>query len=252
MTKHLIIPDSHAHPDFHNERADLVGHLINDEQPDVVINMGDLFDMPSLATYDRGKRSFAGRSYAKDIESGVEFQDRMWSIVKARKRKMPRRVSLIGNHEYRIDRVLDLSPELEGTVSYKDMQLDRYWDEVVPYVGQTPGTIEIDGVYYAHFFVSGVMGRPISGIHPGYSLITKQLRSTTCGHVHTFDHCVRSATDGKKINGLCCGVFQDYDSPWAGEVNNEWCRGVVIKHNVNEGQYDLEWVSMDRLKKEYS
>jgi hypothetical protein len=248
---HLVIPDPHAHPKFSNERADLLAQLIIDLKPDVVVNMGDQWDLDSLSSYDKGKRSFVGRSYRADIESGVEFSDRMWGPVKKRKKRLPERYFLVGNHEQRIDRVLDLSPELEGTVGYDNLMLDDYYDHVIGYDGGTPGVVKIDGVNYAHYGISGVMGRPIGGIHPGYSLITKQLESFTCGHIHTFDHCVRTNVDGKKINGLCAGVFQDYDSPWAGKINNEWSRGLVIKHEVHDGQYDLEWVSMRRLKKIY-
>ena len=39
---HLVIPDGHAHPDFHNKRAEWLGALIADVKPDVVINIGDV------------------------------------------------------------------------------------------------------------------------------------------------------------------------------------------------------------------
>ena len=64
---HLIIPDPHAHPDFHNERADWLGKLIKYLKPDVVINIGDAADMPSLCSYDKCTRAFGVRSYRKDI-----------------------------------------------------------------------------------------------------------------------------------------------------------------------------------------
>ena len=95
------------------------------------------------------------------------------------------------------------------------------------------------------------MGRSIGGEHPAYSILTKQFSSGTCGHSHLFDFCVRTDGDGTKVMGMHCGVYQDYDSPWAGEINKLWWRGVVIKHNVQDGNYDPEWVSIDRLRKEY-
>ena len=248
---HLFITDSHSHPDYNNDRADLLAQLIIDLRPDVVIHGGDGWDFPSLSSYDKGKRSFVGRSYRADVDSGLDFQDRMWSPVKKRKKKLPERHFLIGNHEQRMDRVLDLSPELEGTVGYHDLMLDDYYDNVVYYDGGTPGIVKIDGINYAHYAISGVMGRPIGGLHIGHSLITKQFESFSCGHIHQFNHCVRTMVNGKKINGLCGGVFQDYDSPWAGKINRQWSHGLVIKHQVNDGEYDVEWVSMERLKDVY-
>jgi hypothetical protein len=222
-----------------------------DIKPDVVVNLGDMWDLASFSGYDKGKARFHGRQYRKDLDAGLEFDDRLWAATRKAKKKRPRRVFCEGNHEERMRRALDQQPELEGTIGFNDFQLDRNYDDVVEYVGQTPGMIEIDGVVYGHYFVSGVMGRAISGEHPAYTLLTKTFKSATAGHLHVYDHCVRTNSRGQRLNGLIAGVFQDYDSPWAGEVNKLWTRGLFIKRNVEAGDYDLEFISLDRLKKEY-
>lgn len=247
----VVVPDQHAHPDYNNDRATWVGKLIADIRPNTVVNLGDCADLPSLCSYDKGKRSFQGRSYRKDIDSHLDFQDRMWYEVKKRKKRLPLRVVLEGNHEHRIEKALDQSPELSGTISFSDLELERYYDIVVRYTGGTPGVYEEDGIRYAHYFVSGVMGRPISGEHPAYSLLSKNFTSSTVGHIHTADHCYRTRADGRKIQGLVAGVYQDYISEWAGDSNKFWYRGLCIKRQVEDGNYDLEWVSIDKLKKEY-
>lgn len=251
MSVHLVIPDPHAHADFPNDRADWIGQLIVDLKPDVVINLGDMWDLPSFSGYDKGKARFHGRAYRKDLDAGLEFDDRLWTPTRRAKKKRPLRIFLEGNHEERMKRALDQQPELEGTIGFKDFQLDRNYDEVIEYVGQTPGTITIDGIVYAHYFVSGVMARNVGGEHPAYTLLTKQFSSATCGHLHTFDYCIRTDANGRRLHGLVAGVCQDYESDWAGEVNKLWSRGVVIKRGVENGDYDLEWVSLQRLKKEY-
>lgn len=251
MSTHLVIPDQHAHPEHNNNRADWLAQLIIDVQPDVVINIGDAADMPSLASYDKGKRAFQGRAYKKDIDAHLDFQERLWSPVKARKKKLPYRIFIEGNHEHRIERALDLAPELVGTIGFGDLETSSFYNDTVRYQGGTPGVIEVDGIHYSHFFVSGVMGRPIGGEHPAYSLISKQFTSCTAGHLHTVDYSVRTTVGGNKVHGLVCGVYQDYDSPWAGEVNHLWWRGVVIKRNVSNGSYDPEFVSIEALKNEY-
>jgi hypothetical protein len=252
MTKtHLVIPDPHAHPEHNNDRADLLAKLLIDLRPDVVINLGDQWDMASLSGYDKGKKSFEGRSVARDIAAGQEFSERMWGPVKRNKKRLPYRVFLEGNHEERIRRVVNSSRELDGWLSTNDLEIDKWYDEFVPYNGNTPGIIPIDGIHYAHYFVSGVMGRAISGEHPAYSLLTKEFVSCTAGHIHVLDYCERTTVGGNKIHGLVAGVFQDYDSDWAGEVNKLWWRGVVIKRAVENGTYDPEFVSLARLQKEY-
>lgn len=248
---HLVVPDQHAHPDYNNVRADWLAQLTIDLKPDVVINLGDAADMPSLSSYDKGKRAFAGRNYANDIEAHLDFQERWWGPVRRTKKKLPYSVVLEGNHEHRIERALDLSPELQGTIGFQDFQFDDHYDQVVRYDGGTPGIIQVDGISYAHFFITGVMGRAVAGEHPAYALISKQLTTAVQGHTHITDYCVRSKQDGSRVHGLVAGVFQDYESDWAGRVNNLWWRGVVILHNVENGNFDPEWVSIERLRKAY-
>ena len=248
---HVIIPDPHAHYQHHNKRAEWIGQLINDIQPDVVVNMGDTADMPSLSGYDKGQKCFQGRTYRKDIDAHNDYQDRLWTTIKKRKRKLPRRITLIGNHEERISRAIQMSPELEGAISYDDLQLDDWYDTTVHYTGKTPGVIEVDGVHYAHFFVSGVMGRPIGGEHGAYTLMVKQFVSCTAAHSHVLDYSVRTNAVGKKMMGLIAGCGLDYECDWAGEVNHLWWSGVIIKRNVEDGRYNLETISMDELKRNY-
>lgn len=248
---HLVIPDSHAHYQFNNDRAVWLGKLIVDVKPDVVINIGDGPDMPSLASYDYGRFASVGRTYNQDISAYLDFEEKLWHPLKSRKKKLPRRVYCRGNHDQRINIAIDKDPVLIGTIGTNDLKQEEFYDEVIDYVGNTPGTICIDSVLYAHYFVSGVLGKAISGEHPAYTLLSKKFTSCTQGHTHTLDWCIRNLPTGRTIQSLVVGVYQDYESPWAGEMNKLWNRGVVIKRNVEEGQYDLEWISISNLKKEY-
>lgn len=250
MSTHLVIPDPHAHPDFSNKRADWLGKLILDIKPDVVINIGDMWDMPSMNTFEMGKKTW-GRNYQRDIDSGLEFDDRLWHPTRRAKKRRPHAIFLEGNHEHRIKRVLNDKPELEGLVDFKHLDLQRNYHDVVEYDGGTPGFINVDGVSYAHYFISGVMGRPIGGEHAAYSLINKLGSSATCGHIHTRDFAMRNDVSGKRRLGMVCGVYQDYDSQWAGNINKLWWRGVVIKRRVENGNYDHQWVSIEALKDAY-
>src|SRR5574343_467016 len=117
---HLVIPDSHATPEFNNDRADWLGELILDVKPDVLVHIGDSCDLSSLSSYDKGKASFQGRNYKADINAHLDFQERMFAPLKKAKRKLPYSVFFIGNHEHRITRAIDLSPELDGAISLKD------------------------------------------------------------------------------------------------------------------------------------
>jgi hypothetical protein len=251
LTTHLIIPDAHAHPDYHNERFRWLGEFIADVKPDHVIMMGDWADMPSLCTYDYGTKGYEGRRYVKDVASAIEAQELMFEPIKARKKKLPKFWMLEGNHEHRIHKAVSADAKLDGVLSLADLQYEEHGWEVVPYHGSTPGVLHLDGVAYAHYHVSGVMARPIGGVSPAYSMIQKYGYSCTQGHIHTLDYHHR-ANAMHDVNGLVCGVYQDWVADFAGVANAMWWRGVIVKRDVNKGAYDLHTYKLKALQKEYA
>lgn len=251
MTSHLVIPDTHAHFQHHNKRAEYLGRLINDLKPDVVINLGDSADMPSLSGFDKGTRAAIGRTYRADIDAHLDFNYRLWDTVKASKRKLPRRIILEGNHEHRIVKAINLQPELEGAISPNDLRMLDFYDEYIEYNGRSPGVITIDEINYSHFFISGVMGKPIGGAHAAYAILQKGHGSSTAGDLHLLSYDVQTGIGGKRLHGLVAGCYQDYDAEWAGEANRLWWRGVVFKDNVDKGTYDPRFISIESLKKAY-
>lgn len=251
MKTHIFLTDCHALPGVSNERASWASKFIAELKPDVVVVGGDTADMSSLCSYDRGKKEFQGRTYQADIDAHNDFQERLWHDVKKAKKRLPTRITLIGNHEQRIERAISIQPELEGAISYDDLELDRHYNVVVPYNGSTPGGIDIDGIYYAHYLVSGIGGRPISGEHHAASLLTKKFTSCTVGHSHTADYCIKTQANGKKIMGLVGGCFHEHFAAFAGEGNKLFWKGITVMRNVDKGQYDVQFVSIDSLRKEY-
>ena len=85
----------------------------------------------------------------------------------------------------------------------------------------------------------------------GQALVSKLYSSGTMGHTHLFDLAVRTRADGNKILGAVCGCYQDFTNDWAGEIGKVWDRGVLIKRQVVNGQYDFEWINIKTIKNEY-
>lgn len=245
---HLVIPDSHSVYGHNSRRYEWLGHLINDIKPDVCIDIGDWYDMPSLNSYDKSaKKAYEGRQYSKDIEAGIEGQDRLLSIVRRSKRKLPRFVRTLGNHEQRIVKAIEADPVLEGTIGLSDLQSKQYGWEEYPFLQP----VEIDGVHYCHYFVTGVSGRPVSGDSTARMLLAKQFKSSTQGHSHLYDHAVRTDANGNKLNGLTVGCYLEQNLEWADSTAPLWWKGVVVCRNVDNGSYDLQQISLEALKKAY-
>lgn len=258
MRTHLIIPDSHAKPDVPNRRFELLGKLIVDRKPTAIVNIGDMADMESLCSYDKGTKSFEGRRYQADLESVHTAQEKMFTPMyaynhrqsKQKKAKYtPELYMCMGNHENRINRVTEYSPELDGTISLEDLKYEQYGWDITPFLE----VLELDGIHYSHYFTSGVMSNAIGGEHAANSLLRKQHVSCTMGHTHTLDYKTQVSAGGKRLHGLICGSFLEVDQieSYAGPANKLWWRGVMIKHIKGHGDYDIEFISIERLEKDY-
>lgn len=258
MTDILVIPDAHASPHHHNERFSILGKFIVDRQPDVIVNIGDFADMASLCSYDRGKRSFEGRRYKHDVAATIDAQEKLFApmreynaLRKASKHKQykPHLVLTLGNHENRINRATNLQPELDGVITTGDLKYEEFGWDVYDFLQP----VEINGVWFSHYFTTGIMGKAISGEHPAHKLIMTQHKSCVQGHSHTRDFCERTAIDGSRVSGLIVGCFLDLDQheDYAGPANEIWWRGVVMLHDVENGVYEPEFISMKQLRKMY-
>lgn len=238
----LVIPDSHCRHGVGLKRFEWTARLIADRKPEVVVHLGDLFDMESLCSYDKGKKCFEGRRYKRDLEIGYKALD-LISGCKAKK------VFLIGNHEFRITKAVELEPSLEGVLSFDDLHMKQYGWELVPFLKIK----NIAGVLFSHYFISGVMARPIGGENPATSMIKMQLRSCVAGHLHLWDYSERTSGDGRKVQGLMAGCFLEpgQREAYAGPANNLWRNCLTYLHNVEDGQFDVEMLSINRLKRIY-
>jgi hypothetical protein len=245
---HLVIPDSHAKHDQDLRRYTALGNFIAEHQPNVIVNIGDHADMPSGSHYDVGKKSFEGRRYKLDIAAAIEANKLLFAPFKGIKGYKPRTIMTLGNHEHRINKMVENDAKMDGVIHIDDLEYKRFYGEVYPFLKP----VEVDGVLYAHYFVSGVMGKPIGGMHQAANMIKKTMKSCTMGHTHILHFAKETTPDGRKVYGLVAGCFFEHDEDYAGVVPNRmYDRGFVMKHEVREGQYDFEWISIERLIKNY-
>ncbi len=76
--KHFVIPDCQVRPGDDLKYLSYIGKYIVDKRPEKIICLGDFADMPSLSSYDVGKKSFEGRRYTNDIKA---VQEAMYELV---------------------------------------------------------------------------------------------------------------------------------------------------------------------------
>lgn len=261
MTTHLIIGDAHAKPGVSNERFSWLGKFVVDIKPDVIIDLGDWEDMPSLSSYDMGKKSYEGRRYRKDLEAAWGARESFNSPIDAynelkrrngKRLYRPSKYSVGGNHfERRVKRVVEETPLLAGTLDVeKDGRYAEFGWDYIPFLEP----LNVDGITYQHYFTSGVKGLPIGGESPGLSLIRKQFSSCVQGHSHVLDMAHRTRPDRQRVWGIHAGCFlaEDQWEDYAGPSNHMWMKGVLLLKGVNNGDFqDFEWISIKTLKERY-
>ena len=253
MKRAVVLTCAHASPETSNDRFTWLGKLLYDLKPDYVVDLGDGADMKSLNSYDTRKpEAIVSQSYEKDIDCYNDAMYRMREVFIKQRRKRPSFFGFEGNHEARIKTALSLDPRLEGKkfgISFKHLNTNKWFDEYHEYENGAPAIFNYDGVDYAHYVGAGNFGRPISGVHHAFGLIQARYRSTTVGHSHKRGIYFKDAVNAI---GLVAGCYKGSNESWAGQANQDWFRGIVIKHNIEDGMYDPEFISMERIKREYA
>ena len=256
----LIIGDSHAKPGISNDRFEWAGKYAFDKKADIIVDIGDWADMPSLSSYDIGHKSYEGRRYVADVKAAVDARARFNNGIEQSNKRLaerhkakytPTKVALGGNHdEGRILKVIEGDSKLDGLISVKDLQYEEFGWDYVPY--RTP--VEIEGFTFCHYFTSGVMGRPIGGEMPALSILRKQFTSCVAGHSHLFDLAHRTRPNGSRIWGLVAGCYlaEDQWEDYAAEANKLWWRGLILLKGCEDGDFEsLETITVRQLEDTY-
>jgi hypothetical protein len=220
-------------------------------KPDVIVHLGDHWDMPSLSSYDVGKKSFEGRRYSADVKAGNDAMKLFTDTIKAEQKRLrkhkkriwkPRLIFTLGNHEQRIERAVENDAKLEGLMSYEDLNL-KDW-EVYPYLQP----VIVDGVAYCHFFTSGVMGRPVTNAK---LLLQKKHMSCIMGHVQDRDIAFDRNASGKRMTALFAGIYYQHDEEYLNPQTNGSWSGLWMLNEVQDGAFDEMPISMTYLRRRY-
>lgn len=250
--KHFVIPDVQAKklpPGLTFDYLRKIGELIVQEKPDVLVFIGDWDDLPAFSSYDKGKKSFEGRSYVEDFQAGREAQAALFGpILRERERitanNLPAwdlvAVITYGNHEHRMHRAIDLSRELTGLLHDGLFDWKKYGVIEVPFLA----VANIDGVHYSHYHTTGVMGRPAASAK---AMIKQKHVSCVMGHVQKSDIASEPLPDGRHIHGIFVSSCYEHDEDYLGPQGNNYFRGVWIFDDVLDGDFTIRQISLKQI-----
>lgn len=253
---HIVIGDTQVKPGVPVDNLLWIGKYIVDQFADQdvsIIHVGDHWDMPSLSSYDKGKKEMEGRRYKADIKAGNRAFDLLCQPLEqynakrsSRTKWWPDRRFLLGNHEYRIARAVEDDPQLDGVLSFDDLNAASWGWQVQPFLKP----LILDGVQYAHYFYNPNTGRPYSGENL-YTRLKTIGHSFTMGHQQGLNHAMRPC-GGSWQHGLVVGSSYLHDEKYLGPQGNAYWRGIVVCHQVENGAYDPMFVSLDYLCRRYT
>lgn len=245
--RHLVIPDPQCKKSAPPEAMRWIGQAIVDYAPDVIVNLGDHYDMPSLSSYDeKGSLAMEGARYADDIDAGNEgFELLSKPAFKRIKRTKwrPEFHYILGNHEDRIERAINAEPKFKKTIGYHHLEhkgwkrhdfLDKLW---------------LDGIVYSHYFQQTNSGFAIAGTID--NRLNRIGASFVQGHMQGLLYGNRIMPIGVTRHGLVAGSSYLHREVYRGNQGNHHWRGIVVLNQVKDGHYDVMPLSMQYLCRRY-
>lgn len=238
--RHFVVPDTQVAPGDNTEHLEWAAMYAVSKKPEVIIFIGDHWDMPSLCTYDYGTKGYEGRAYMLDIQAGNDAMDVFMAPIYAEQDRQrrnkekiwkPRKVFLMGNHENRINKAVNADRKLDGLLTTDAFNLEEHGFEVHEYLE----VLVIDGVAYSHFFTSGVMGRACTNAR---LMLNKKHMSCVMGHVQDKDIAFAKRADGTRMTGLFVGIFYQEDQAYLTPQTNDSWAGCWMLNEVKDGAFD--------------
>lgn len=245
----LVLPDIQAKPGVDFSYLSRIGMYALEKRPDIIVCGGDLADMPSLSSYDKGKKSFEGRRYRRDVEAAQFAMQAFLGPIEeynktAKRPYTPKKILVYGNHEWRIVRATNDDAMLDGVLSIKDLAYEEYGWECHDFLE----VVLIEGVAFSHYFTSGVMGRPVT---TAQALLTKKHMSCVAFHQQGLQIATSYRADGALLTTIICGSCYEHDEDFLGPQGNKHWRGCLMLNDVRDGRFDLMPLSLDYINRKY-
>lgn len=173
--KHYIIPDLQLRPGVPMDHLPWIGADIVRRKPDVVVLIGDAWDMHSLSSHDEpGSLAKEGARYEDDIKAGMDGLELMMRPVMdeiARTDWRPRMVYTEGNHENRIMRAINADPRYAGTIGPHHCNVEKYGFERHNFLE----VVTVDGIAYCLAPEHRVLKRDLTWVPLGDLVVGDEL-----------------------------------------------------------------------------
>lgn len=245
----LVFGDAHFGPGQDLSRATAGGRFIarNLGPNDTVVVLGDWAGVDSQC-YHSTRLDLEGQRLVDDVKASNDAL----ALLEAElgpPETQPKKVFCTGNHEYRIVRQVNANPSLEGLLGMHLFDWERRGWDVKGFLKPA----YVHGVRFQHYLPS-TKGAFTSDKDQARYLLEKSFYATSIvvGHHHRLDVSTMRTPGQPRRWGISAGWFGDHVEEYAGEDSNAlWWNGLVLLKDVVAGDFSLELIPMDVLKRDY-
>jgi predicted phosphodiesterase len=236
--KYIIVGDIHV-PEQDDLAMKAVFKLLKAEKFDGIINIGDFMDFSSVSKFSKGKlKKLEGQRLKKDYITGNAILDIFDKLLP----KNAEKYFMTGNHEVRLNALIDEFPMLDGLFDFEScLYLKERGYKVYPHNEIVKfGRLNIcHGIY--------------CGANPAKSHATKLLSNILVGHLHSPELALihspaKEVSVVGYVNGCLCSMSPEYLS---GRPSN-WSQGIAILYLLPDGQFDVTLIRIVKHKFVYN
>lgn len=233
----IILPDLHVpFTDMRSLRA--IEEFEKDYRFDEWVQLGDLMDFDMISRFNKDAlRKLETRRILADYAAAGIILDRQQAIIRANNKKA-KFTLLEGNHDYRIEMLIDREPQLEGLLELeknlklekRQMQFVRSWSKGEEY--------KIGKLHLMH------------GVYTNKYHAAKIADNYGCNMVYGHTHDVQSYAKqirgkDKVIKAQSLGHLSDESKvEWLRRMPTNWCQAFGIAEIRQDGSYNLHVIEI--------
>lgn len=232
---YIVVGDIHV-PEQDDKALNAVFKLMKDVKFDGIINLGDYMDLSSISKYSKGKfKTLEGKRIKNDYIVGNAILDVFDDLLPKKAEKH----FLKGNHEVRLDALIEENPVLEGLF---DLESCLYLKERGYKVYPHNEIVKFGRLNVAHGIYCGA--------NPAKTHASKLLSNVLVGHLHSQEMALihspaKEISVVGYVNGCLCSMSPDYmiNKP------SNWSHGISILYLLPDGTFDVNLIRIvkDRL-----
>jgi hypothetical protein len=240
--KWMVVGDVHVAPGQSYRRLGWLGKMAADLGVTKLIQGGDWSSFDSQCTARPLRERVRDR--LKDELIAIEIS--VGEFEHAAPKGMEK-VVIPGNHDERPDKLANDNPTLEDLFDVWEHHRAAGW-----HVGKYLEPYESEGWAFVHYLTGRGTQRAIAGkFHPLRLLERVKYQTSICTfHSHRLQWWMERGPI-RTTHGLVAGCYLEHREDYAGPDNEEWWSGAIVMNNVRQGDADLEFWSIDRIRETY-